>query len=114
IRLSEPEIATLAAESENFTGDEINKIVYHCASVAYGERRPGQVTVPELIAQIRSKPPQFEQDEELEKLRAWARSGKAMWAAPDPAIESNSRLQTLSWDGERSVKFSPLNDTEIN
>lgn len=114
IQLSEPEIATLAAESENFTGDEINKIVYHCAGVAYGERRPGQVTVPELIAQIRSKPPQFEQDEELEKLRTWARSGKAMWAAPDPATESNSRIQSLSWDGERSVKFSPLNDTETN
>lgn len=119
LALSPEEIQRLASLSVNFTGDEIRKMTEHCASVAYAQRRPGQVTVEELLAQIKAKPAQFSSDtRELEALRAWARSGQATWAAPDPlsvaAIDEagNSPAGTLrdrqvSWDaGDRDR--SPL------
>jgi ATP-dependent 26S proteasome regulatory subunit len=109
INLSEAAIATLAAESPNYTGDEIGKIVYHCAAVAFGEGRPTQVSAAELMSQMRAKPPQFENDAELESLRQWASSGGAMWAAPDPRA-ARSTLVDNDGDGERNVSFTEIQD----
>lgn len=114
VELSDSEIDTLAAESDGFTGDEIGKIANQCAATAYGQRRPGQVSVAELLNQMRSKQPQFEGNQELEELRNWARGGGAMFVAPDPATET---ARISSWNAPRSVNFSNFSEfgeTEIN
>jgi len=114
VKLSDQEIATLAAESDGYTGDEIGKVANQCAAVAYGQRRPGQVSVAELLNQLRSKQPQFAGNAELKELRDWTRAGGAMFAAPDPATE---RTSVSSWSGERNVNFSnftEFGETEIS
>lgn len=104
--LSPEEVHQLALESANFTGDEIRKVAEHCASVAYAQRHPGQVTVGELLGQIKVKPAQFGSDtRELEELRAWARSGQATWAAPDPQI-----VATTSEVSDRQVSWAVSDD----
>ncbi len=111
LTLSAEEIHQLALESANFTGDEIRKVAEHCASVAYAQRRPCQVTVGELLLQIKVKPAQFSTDTtELEELRAWARSGQATWAAVDPMIggttdENSDRL--VSWSSNNATPLIP-------
>jgi hypothetical protein len=114
ITLPEADIKMLASESAGYTGDEIGKTVKECAGVAYGQRRPGQVTAAELLTQLRSKPPQFEGNQELEEQRKWVRAGGATFAAPDIATETT---HISSWHGERNVNFSDFTEfgeTEIN
>ena len=57
-------------------------MISECAANAYAAGRPTQVTLGELMSQLRSKPPQALGDmEEIEGLRQWARSGGARLAA---------------------------------
>jgi hypothetical protein len=60
------------------------------------------VAVGELLSQVEVKPAQFSSDtRELEALRAWARSGQATWAAPDPkdlATPSEVSDRQVSWN----------------
>ena len=82
INLTQENIALLAAESPNFTGDEIRKIVEHCATIAYANRCPTEVNHSDLLGQVHQFLPQFnEENKEVQTLRQWANSGGATLAS---------------------------------
>lgn len=88
-------IELLAAESESYTGAEINAIASECATTAWVEGHPGQVDVGALLNKLRCRHPQWGGgNQELLDLRNWAASSQTIWANPSnqsSSVTQNSR-----------------------
>lgn len=110
LSLSQADISRLAIASAGFTGAEIRNITESCASIAYAQHRPTQVTTEELLRQGSIKPPQFTNSQELEALEEWVRSGQAHWAAPDPRTSTHPEVTDRQVSWERNIIFPDSSD----
>lgn len=99
ISLTQENMALLATESPNFTGDEIRKIVEYCATIAYANRRPTQVNLADLLGQVHQFKPQFnEENQEVQALRKWAHNGGATLAElPQYSHQLSSLERDVLW-----------------
>jgi hypothetical protein len=99
INLTQENMALLATESPNFTGDEIRKIVEHCATIAYANRCPTQVNLADLLGQVHQFKPQFnEENQEVQALRQWANNGGATLAElPQHSHQLSSLERDVLW-----------------
>jgi SpoVK/Ycf46/Vps4 family AAA+-type ATPase len=95
ISLPTEAVELLAAESESYTGAEINTIVSESATNAWVQGHPGQVDVGALLNKLRCRHPQWGgRNQELLELRNWAAASQTIWANPAPqssSVTQNSR-----------------------
>jgi hypothetical protein len=97
------DLQTLAEQTPDFTGDEIRKVVHECASAAYAQGHPGEVSLEMLLAEANRKEPQFRNNtQRLQQLREWMSSGNA-----EPMRFVESRIESLAMvDRVQAVEFN--------
>jgi ATP-dependent 26S proteasome regulatory subunit len=78
LAIAPQDLQHLAEQTPDFTGDEIRKVVHECASRAYADGHPGEVSLEVLLEEVNRKEPQFANNRDrLEQLRAWMSAGNA-------------------------------------
>lgn len=97
----EARLELLSRHTADFSGDEIQLIVTACATNAYAQGRPGQVSLEEFYAEIDRTPAQFRNNPpRLKQLREWAAAGHAAFVDPD-ALQQHSAVT-----GDREVVWN--------